>query len=942
MLSSPLLSVLTLERGGSLDCTIERKKQDKRKSNIPTPLTTTSAPTSAIFGDDETIAQVLITMSQNKEKLKEKEKGVELRDVEEIEKPRPTSTRSVLTLKPLPKIDLKDKGKKRIEEDESDESDTESEDITTAEKKFKQLANDEEMAKKIQEEWEAEEEKKRLDEEEATKDALIRNYDDIKARIKAERLQEEDREQFTVKEIAKFLHDTIAAQRRFLAQQWSEAIKNRPPTKNQLRNQMMAYLKHVGNFKHSDLKTKKFEEIQALYEKIKRSDEDFIAIGSVEDERQVEKINKEARDTKRKNSKKRIVKEEVTTKVLDEQEEQGTKKRKSGHIKMIARKKPRPLQDVDSDDEHRRCLKIITFDSTIDSEVMETKSIVAELHKVSSPDGDYLVVYRANRIFRAFNYLMEVLHIFNRQDLFHLYDLVTKQYLEITLEDQQEWEIVKWRLYESCGVCILELQDGTVIHMLVERRYPLFKRLLQRMLDLGLKVEKERSVWMRPRVLALENTNTFQAVEIVKLKERIRKLKKKRRSITYKPKRLYKGRKIADLDADAEVTLIDETQGRNDEDLMFNTGVFDGEEVFEEPMVNAATTTSSVPVSVADPIKSAKPKAVTTAATTVTPASTRTRVKGIGERHRFSLMKNWHLECMLKNKQSRKEWKEKELHKKKLAKQKSRMLMITERKKFFAAQRAAEQRSKPPTKAQIRNKIFTYLKNIVKGSETRTEGSSKRVGDKVESDKSKKQKIDEHIEARVDNDQEEAEMKKYMVIVQDDDELVIDAIPLATKPPAIVEWKIIKEGNIGYFQLIRADGSLKRYSSVIQMIQNIDKEDLETLWKLVKAKHGNTRPEEGYKRVLWGDLKVMFEHDVESVIWRDLQGYDVTVWKLFSSCGVHFVRFQNMHIFMLDEKKYPLTPATITMMLNKKLQADYWNEICYQLLKFMSKKINKK
>ncbi|GKF60852.1 hypothetical protein Tco_0177638, partial [Tanacetum coccineum] len=72
---------------------------------------TTTTPT--IFGDDETIAQVLIIMSQNMEKLKEKEKGVELKDVEESERPRPTSTRSLLTLKPLPKIDPKDKGKKR-------------------------------------------------------------------------------------------------------------------------------------------------------------------------------------------------------------------------------------------------------------------------------------------------------------------------------------------------------------------------------------------------------------------------------------------------------------------------------------------------------------------------------------------------------------------------------------------------------------------------------------------------------------------------------------------------------------------------------------------------------------------------------------------------------------------------------------------------------------
>ncbi|GJV77598.1 hypothetical protein Tco_1509182 [Tanacetum coccineum] len=45
--------------------------------------------------------------------------------------------------------------------------------------------------------------------------------------------------------------------------------------------------------------------------------------------------------------------------------------------------------------------------------------------------------------------------------------------------------------------------------------------------------------------------------------------------------------------------------------------------------------------------------------------------------------------------------------------EKARMLveMITERKKFFTAQRAAEIRSKPPTKAHMRNRMCTYLKN---------------------------------------------------------------------------------------------------------------------------------------------------------------------------------------------------------------------------------------
>ncbi|GJY58837.1 hypothetical protein Tco_0458729 [Tanacetum coccineum] len=422
---------------------LDEGTDDRTEARSATPITPTTTPT--MFGDDETIAQVLLNMSQAKAVSREKEKGVELKDVEETERPRPTSTRSLLTLKPLPKIDPKDKGKKKIKEE--DESETESEGIPEAEKKFKQLARDEEMARKLQEDWETEEERKRLAEEEATKTALSNEYDFIQARIEADRLlalrlQDEEREQFTVEERAKFLHDTIAAQRRFLAEQRAIAIRNKPPTRTQLRNQMMTYLKHVGNKKHSDLKSKTFEEIQALYEKVKRFDESFTAVGSTEDERRIKEMNEGVKDTDQKK-----LKEEDTAKVPAKVEvtEQGTKKRKGGHIKMIARKKPRKQSDDDSDDEHRKCLKIVTFEGTIDSEIMEKKSFIARLNKVSSPDGDYLVIYRANGNFRAFNYLMEVLHIFDRQDLYHLYNLMMEQYLEITLEGI---DLILWGRFE--------------------------------------------------------------------------------------------------------------------------------------------------------------------------------------------------------------------------------------------------------------------------------------------------------------------------------------------------------------------------------------------------------------------------------------------------------------------------------------------------------------
>ncbi|GKC07967.1 hypothetical protein Tco_0999577 [Tanacetum coccineum] len=136
------------------------------------------------------------------------------------------------------------------------------------------------------------------------------------------------------------------------------------------------------------------------------------------------------------------------------------------------------------------------------------------------------------------------------------------------------------------------------------------------------------------------------------------------------------------------------------------------------------------------------------------------------------------------------------------------------KKKHFTKLRGEEKRRKPPIKAQKRNLMSTYLKNIevVKGSETRIEESSKRAGNELESNKSKKQKIDEQL------------------------------------------FEAEKVAIEGFLSLIKADGSSKRYSSMIRMLQGIDREDLETLWKLVKERHGINRPVNEYERVFYGEI----------------------------------------------------------------------------------------
>ncbi|GJV07458.1 uncharacterized mitochondrial protein-like protein [Tanacetum coccineum] len=116
-------------------------------------------------------------------------------------------------------------------------------------------------------------------------------------------------------------------------------------------------------------------------------------------------------------------------------------------------------------------------------------------------------ILRRKKLLMAFDTLWEILHILDRQDLYHLYRVVQDYYEHIpptglglillgdltiiweTAEtsdddfwkDQEEWEIIRWRFHESSGVHTLELEDGTMIHMLAERRYPQSRELKIRM-----------------------------------------------------------------------------------------------------------------------------------------------------------------------------------------------------------------------------------------------------------------------------------------------------------------------------------------------------------------------------------------------------------------------------------------------------------------------------
>ncbi|GJZ91394.1 hypothetical protein Tco_0663321 [Tanacetum coccineum] len=105
--------------------------------------------------------------------------------------------------------------------------------------------------------------------------------------------------------------------------------------------------------------------------------------------------------------------------------------------------------------------------SAQDKESLEGISMITELQVIDSPDGEYLIIHRANNHFRAFDTFV-ILQLFgdslNNEDDF--------------LKNQESRKPKRWRLNESSGVHTLELEDGTMIHMLAERRYPVSEMLM--------------------------------------------------------------------------------------------------------------------------------------------------------------------------------------------------------------------------------------------------------------------------------------------------------------------------------------------------------------------------------------------------------------------------------------------------------------------------------
>nr|GEX47761.1 hypothetical protein [Tanacetum cinerariifolium] len=292
-------------------------------------------------------------------------------------------------------------------------------------------------------------------------------------------------------------------------------------------------------------------------------------------------------------------------------------------------------------------------------------------------------------------------------------------------------------------------------------------------------------------VLDLEKTKTTQALEITSLKRRVKKLEKKKRSRTCKLKRLYKvgltakvdsfkdelrfsedaskqERKINDIDADEDITLVND----QDDAKMFDVNDLHGEEVFVE---NEIADKELIVVTTQDKVKCIM-------------VEERVKLK-----RKDQIRLNEETALKLQAKFDEEEQRLARVRAKKELEANIALIDILDDVQakidvdYQLAKRLQAKEQQELTNEekatlfmqllQKRREAFKRVNTFVDFRTVLVEGSLKRAGEELIQESTKKQ--------NVEDDKETVELKQLMEIILDEEEVAIDAIPLAVKSQRI-------------------------------------------------------------------------------------------------------------------------------------------------------------
>nr|GEV71355.1 uncharacterized mitochondrial protein AtMg00810-like [Tanacetum cinerariifolium] len=237
---------------------------------------------------------------------------------------------------------------------------------------------------------------------------------------------------------------------------------------------------------------------------------------------------------------------------------------------------------------------------------------------------------------------------------------------------------------------------------------------------------------------------------------------------------------------------------------------------------------------------------------------------------------------------------------------------------------------------EVEAKFKTVWEQIKGGVSKISEGEAawlKRKGIRSEQESTKKQKTTEEVPEEVNScDVIPEEKIKESIQLIPIEEVYVEALHVKH---SIIDWKVQIEGQRSYWKITRLGGSLTSYQFFVDMLKQIDREDLNQLWALVKEKLSIRPATDEKKMELCVELKRLYEPDVEDHLWTHSQHimHARVDWRLYDTCGVHHVMFKDMEIFMLVEKNYPLRKALALVMICYKLQVENYSQMATDLVR---------
>ncbi|GJT98338.1 hypothetical protein Tco_1093856, partial [Tanacetum coccineum] len=268
------------------------------------------------------------------------------------------------------------------------------------------------------------------------------------------------------------------------------ALQNRAFSIPEVRKNMCMYLINQGGYKMRHLKGMSYEDIRPIFEKVWDQIHSFVPM---DPEMEIPKL-KRAEPVKRQSTEE------------EKKRDDSSKPAEGRRKKTLARKR---ASGKDSE----------VNDVAIDIESLATNYLIVDWKTyVLAKNFMYYQIFRADGSPKNYKIFSEMLDDFDRQDVLDLHGLVKARYMTSSPEgydlmlwgdlktlfepdeedevwrNQQGYNLISWRLYDSCGIHIMLMDNGIAILMMIEKKYPLNQEMLSRMLSKRLEVDHESTM----------------------------------------------------------------------------------------------------------------------------------------------------------------------------------------------------------------------------------------------------------------------------------------------------------------------------------------------------------------------------------------------------------------------------------------------------------------